>query len=281
MYFPSGARDWYDIPARMTARLNGRKPSKVTRRSDGRALGTSSALRTWPCPGPRRGTTGRAFCRSSVSNRPAGDPPDPVVGQLDPAFDIAPDHALGGGVGTGRSGGERRARSPRGGIEAVIGQHAVDHIPSLKLGRARTARPSSRIPWPAQSPLARRAAGCRPSPASARSTFSTSPNDADSAARIRSQASASSNAQVRQRAWAANTVGHGSRSTRRASREQRVEHSGGRIRALLSGEQGHVDAAARRSRPSARNRTARGSDPPRAARSRPAARRSIAAVDTG
>ena len=50
-------------------------------------------------------------------------------------------------------------------------------------------------------------AGVRPT------TVSTNPKRADSAASSRSQASESSKAAVRHRAWAANTVGSGSSST--------------------------------------------------------------------
>ena len=61
---------------------------------------------------------------------------------------------------------------------------------------------------------------------------------------MRSQARASSKAQVRHRAWAANTVGHGSRSTRRATATRSGEHALGLAGPRQRREQRHVDAAA-------------------------------------
>ena len=74
-------------------------------------------------------------------------------------------------------------------------------------------------------------------------TRSTRPKQADSAARIRSQASASSNAQVRHSAWAAKTVGHGSAVDPAGELDQLVERPLRRLGTVQRREQRDVDAA--------------------------------------
>ena len=91
---------------------------------------------------------------------------------------------------------------------------------------------------------ARSASRCVPPMAGVRpTTVSTSPKRADSAASSRSQASESSKAAVRHRAWAANTVGSASSSTVWIICEQLGPQLAGGLRAEAV-EEVHVDAAA-------------------------------------
>src|SRR5450755_670008 len=60
------------------------------------------------------------------------DPADAVVGELDPAFEKVPDHLLGGRVGERRTVGKLMRKLAGSGIEALVGKHAVDHVPALE-----------------------------------------------------------------------------------------------------------------------------------------------------
>ena len=194
-----------------------------------------------------------------MSNRSPGDAPGPARWRARPR----PRGSRGSPAWwpRGPASGRRRARRANARAAAskpVVGEHPVDHVPALeRRGIVRDAG-HHELPGAAGAGALGQSLGAAHRRRQPDHLLHEPERWPTRRARIRSQASASSNAQVRHSAWAANTVGHGSRSTRWAIADQPVEQSAAASATRRARRTATTSTPPLTTRPSARNSTARG-----------------------